>query len=47
MSKLELYGLKNRFLGLFGTYSWSGGGLNNLQAFAGKMKNIEVVGEVS
>lgn len=45
VSKLELYGLKNRCLGLFGTYSWSGGGLNNLQAFAGKMKNIEVVGE--
>ena len=45
VSKLELYGLKNRFLSLFGTYSWSGGGFNNLQKFAEKMKNIEVVGE--
>lgn len=30
--------LKNRALGIFGSYSWSGGGVNNLKAFAEKSK---------
>lgn len=45
LSKLELYGLKNRYLGMFGTYSWNGGGLRGIAAFAEKMRGIEVVGE--
>ncbi|MDR2652144.1 MAG: FprA family A-type flavoprotein, partial [Prevotellaceae bacterium] len=32
--EMEHYGLKNRALALFGTGSWSGGGLRNLQKFA-------------
>ena len=32
--EMEHYGLKNRNLALFGTYSWNGGGLRNLQKFA-------------
>jgi flavorubredoxin len=31
---LEHIGLKNRLLGIFGTGSWSGGGVRNLSAFA-------------
>lgn len=45
VSKLELYGLKNRYLGMFGTYSWNGGGLSGLQKFADKMKGIEIIGD--
>ena len=37
-TKLLHIGAKNRLLGIFGTYSWSGGGVNNLQAFAEKIK---------
>ncbi|WP_350342849.1 FprA family A-type flavoprotein [Proteinivorax tanatarense] len=36
--KLKHLGLKNKCLGIFGTYSWSGGGVNNLQKFADHMK---------
>ncbi len=36
---------KNRYLGMFGTYSWNGGGLRGISAFAEKMRGIEVVGE--
>ncbi|MDL2320057.1 FprA family A-type flavoprotein [Alistipes sp. OttesenSCG-928-B03] len=32
--EMEHYGLKNRKLALFGGYSWSGGGVRNLRAFA-------------
>ena len=32
--EMEHYGLKNRALALFGTCSWNGGGLRNLQKFA-------------
>jgi flavorubredoxin len=31
---LERKGLKNRLLGLFGSYGWSGGGVSTLQGFA-------------
>ena len=27
-------GVKERLLGIFGTYSWNGGGVKNLNAFA-------------
>jgi len=45
ISKLELYGLKNRYLGMFGTYSWNGGGLRGISAFAEKMRGIELVAD--
>lgn len=37
-SKLSHRGLKNRIVGIFGTYSWSGGGVSNLQKFVDSMK---------
>ncbi len=39
---LDHMNLENRFLGLFGSYSWSKGGLKELQEFAGKTK-LEIV----
>ncbi|MCR1897573.1 FprA family A-type flavoprotein [Irregularibacter muris] len=44
INKIENSALKNRVLGIFGNYSWSGGGVVNLEAFADKMK-WERVGE--
>ncbi|RQD66934.1 MAG: FprA family A-type flavoprotein [Tindallia sp. MSAO_Bac2] len=38
VGKLENSQLKDRFLGIFGTASWSGGGVSNLNKFAEKMK---------
>jgi flavorubredoxin len=38
VNKLENSQLKNRFLGIFGTASWSGGGVSSLNKFAEKMK---------
>ncbi|CDN30350.1 Alkyldihydroxyacetonephosphate synthase [Mucinivorans hirudinis] len=32
--ELEHIGVKNKYLGLFGSYSWNGGGVRNLTAFA-------------
>jgi len=32
--EMEHYGLKNRALAVFGTCSWNGGGVRNLQKFA-------------
>lgn len=37
-TKLLHMGVKNHLLGIFGTYSWSGGGVNNLVKFAEKIK---------
>lgn len=37
-NKLLHIGLKNRLLGIFGTYSWNGGGVSNLIKFAEQMK---------
>lgn len=36
--KIENSQLKNRYLGIFGTSTWSGGGVSNLSLFAQKMK---------
>ncbi|MDF2545364.1 MAG: flavodoxin [Anaerosolibacter sp.] len=36
--KLLHVGLKNRILGIFGTYSWNGGGVSNLMKFAEAIK---------
>ncbi|MDU1910008.1 FprA family A-type flavoprotein [Fusobacterium sp.] len=45
LHKLENYGLKNRYLGIFGTMMWSGGGVRGIEAFASGLKGIEVVAE--
>lgn len=45
LHKLGNYGLKNRYLGIFGTMMWSGGGVRGIQAFADELKGVEVVGE--
>lgn len=44
--KLGVYGLKNKYLGIFGTMMWSGGGVRGIKAFADSLKGIEVIGEV-
>lgn len=44
INTLDHTGLKNRYLGIFGNRSWSGGGVNSLDAFAEKIK-WERVGE--
>lgn len=38
VSKIDNSQIKNRFLGIFGTASWSGGGVSNLNKFAEKTK---------
>ena len=45
LHKLENYGLKNRYLGIFGTMMWSGGGVRGIEAFANGLKGIEVIEE--
>ena len=46
LHKLENYGLKNRYLGIFGTMMWSGGGVRGIEAFANGLKGIEVIAEL-
>jgi flavorubredoxin len=38
LKKIEHMGIKDRFLGLFGNYLWSGGGVSNLKKFADFIK---------
>jgi len=38
LSAIEHTGIKDHYLGIFGNYSWNGGGVNNLMAFAEKVK---------
>jgi len=45
LHKLENYGLKNRYVGIFGSMMWSGGGVRGIQCFADALKGVEVVGE--
>ncbi|MGL5123221.1 MAG: FprA family A-type flavoprotein [Fusobacteriaceae bacterium] len=45
LSKLQNYGLKNKFLGIFGNMLWSGGGVRGIQSFADSLSGIEVIGE--
>ncbi|MFA6708914.1 MAG: flavodoxin domain-containing protein, partial [Fusobacterium sp.] len=45
ISKLNNYGIKNRYLGIFGNMMWSGGGVKGLEKFAEETKGIEKVGE--
>lgn len=45
LHKLQNYGLKNRYLGIFGSMMWSGGGVRGIQAFADSLNGLEVVAE--
>lgn len=38
LSTIEHMGPKNHYLGIFGNYSWNGGGVKNLQTFAENIK---------
>jgi flavorubredoxin len=44
LSTIEHMAIKNHLLGIFGNYSWNGGGVKNLMQFAEKMK-WEMVGQ--
>lgn len=43
LNKLQNYGLKNKYLGIFGTMLWSGGGVRGIQSFADSLPEIEVI----
>ena len=45
LQKLENYGLKNRYLGIFGNMMWSGGGVKRIKEFADTLTGLEQVGE--
>ena len=45
LHKLENYGLKNRYLGIFGNMMWSGGGVKRIKEFADSLPGLEQVGE--
>lgn len=45
LHKLQNYGLKNRYLGIFGNMLWSGGGVRGIKAFADALPGLEVVAE--
>ena len=38
LSKIEHMGVKDHYLGIFGNYSWNGGGVKNLKKFAENVK---------
>ncbi|WP_423127357.1 FprA family A-type flavoprotein [Gaoshiqia sp. Z1-71] len=38
LSKIEHMGVKDHYLGIFGNYSWNGGGVKNLKKFAENIK---------
>ena len=45
LQKLENYGLKNRYLGIFGNMLWSGGGVKRVKEFADRLSGLEQIGE--
>lgn len=45
LSKLQNYGLKNKYVGIFGNMLWSGGGVRGIQNFVDALPNLEQVGE--
>ncbi|WP_319370465.1 FprA family A-type flavoprotein [uncultured Ilyobacter sp.] len=45
LHKLQNYGLKNRYLGIFGNMMWSGGGVRGIQAFADALNGNEIVAD--
>jgi flavorubredoxin len=44
LTTIKHMGIKNHLLGIFGSYSWNGGGVKNLQKFSEEIQ-WEVVGE--
>ena len=44
LTTIEHMGVKEHFLGMFGTYAWNGGGVKNLKKFAESVK-WEIIGE--
>ena len=44
LTKIEHLGVKDHYLGIFGNYSWNGGGIKNLKKFAERIK-WRLVGE--
>lgn len=44
VKKISNRNLKNRYLSVFGSYSWSGGGVNNLEKFGASSK-LELIGD--
>ncbi|MGL5656842.1 MAG: FprA family A-type flavoprotein [Fusobacteriaceae bacterium] len=45
LSKLQNYGLKNKYVGIFGNMMWSGGGVRGIQTFVDALPNLELVGD--
>ncbi|MDR3259364.1 MAG: FprA family A-type flavoprotein [Fusobacteriaceae bacterium] len=45
LHKLENYGIKNKYFGIFGNMMWSGGGVKDLKEFAAKLPGLELVAE--
>lgn len=45
LHKLANYGLKNRYLGIFGNMMWNGGGVKGIVDFAASLPGLEVLGE--
>ncbi|MGL5710969.1 MAG: flavodoxin domain-containing protein, partial [Cetobacterium sp.] len=45
LHKLKNYGLKNRYLGIFGNMLWSGGGVRGIQSFADALPGLEIIAE--
>lgn len=45
LHKLENYGLKNRYFGIFGNMMWNGGGVKRINEFAANLPGLEVIGE--
>lgn len=45
LHKLKNYGLKNRYLGIFGNMLWSGGGVRGIEAFAKALPGLEVIAD--
>jgi flavorubredoxin len=46
LTTIEHMGVKNHLLGIFGNYSWNGGGVKSLAEFAEKMKWEQVYAPV-
>lgn len=43
LHKLLNYGLKNRYLGIFGTMMWCGGGVKGIREFADELSGLEII----
>ncbi|MCJ8341452.1 MAG: FprA family A-type flavoprotein [Cetobacterium sp.] len=45
LHKLQNYGLKNRYVGIFGNMMWSGGGVKGIKAFTDALPGLDVLGD--